>query len=93
MWTIIAIIIAIKNGVSMKTIQMTLDEDLLKEVDKIVKKIKTTRSEFARHAFKAAINDILERGMEIKQQEGYIREHVKPNEFGIWESEQVWNEE
>jgi len=93
MWTIIAIIVAIKYGVLMKTIQMTLDEDLLREVDKIVKKLKTTRSGFARHAFKVAINDMIERGMELKQQKGYIREHARSNEFGIWESEQVWIEE
>ena len=32
----------------MRTIQMTLDDELVDAVDKIVKKLKTTRSAFAR---------------------------------------------
>ena len=47
MWIIIAIIIAI-NGGKLKTIQMTLDENLVEEIDKVVKKLGTTRSAFAR---------------------------------------------
>jgi len=72
---------------------MTLDEDLLKEIDRVAKKLRTTRSAFARSAFRAAINDIMEKGMELKHQEGYIRKPVRSNEFSIWESEQVWIEE
>ena len=34
----------------MKTVQMTLDEDLVKSVDKLVKELDTTRSEFTRTA-------------------------------------------
>jgi len=33
MWTNIAIVIAIQKGDTMKTVQMTLDEDLVKAVD------------------------------------------------------------
>jgi len=41
--------------VKMRTIQMTLDEDLVEAVDNIVKKLKTTRSAFARKALKDAV--------------------------------------
>jgi len=33
----------------MRTIQMTLDDDLVKTVDKIARELKTTRSAFTRH--------------------------------------------
>ena len=77
----------------MKTIQMTLDEDLVEEIDKVVKKLGTTRSAFARDAFRAAICEIIEKRMEIKHQQGYIKEPVRSGEFSAWESEQVWIEE
>ena len=39
----------------MRTIQMTLDEELVEKVDKIVKSLKTTRSAFTRDALDEAI--------------------------------------
>lgn len=77
----------------MKTVQMTLDEDLIKQIDKIIKKLGITRSAFARSAFKAAISDIIEKKMEFKHQQGYIHEPVRSGEFKAWESKQVWVEE
>jgi Arc/MetJ-type ribon-helix-helix transcriptional regulator len=92
MWIIIAIIIAIIGG-TLKTIQMTLDEDLVEEIDKIVRKLGISRSAFARNAFRAAIGEIIEKKMEIKHQQGYIKEPVRSGEFNGWEKEQVWIEE
>ena len=91
MWIIIATIIAIIGG-TLKTIQMTLGEDLVEEIDKVVRKLGTTRSAFARDAFRAAIGEIIEKRMEIKHQQGYIKEPVRSGEFSAWESEQVWIE-
>ena len=39
----------------MRTVQMTLDDDLVDAVDVIVKEIKTTRSAFTRAALRDAI--------------------------------------
>ena len=72
---------------------MTLDEDLIKEIDKIVKKLGITHSAFARSAFRAAISDIIEKKMEFKHKQGYINKPVRSGEFKAWESEQVWVEE
>jgi len=76
----------------MKTVQMTLDEDLLKAVDKVVKQLGTTRSSFAREALRAAVkrNRILE--LERKHREGYRRKPVRAHEFGDWGPEKVWVE-
>jgi metal-responsive CopG/Arc/MetJ family transcriptional regulator len=74
----------------MRTIQMTLEENLISEVDKVVKLKKTTRSAFTREALQAALINIQEKEMEQKQIKGYIKKPVKAGEFGPWESEQVW---
>ena len=74
----------------MKTVQMTLDEDLLAEVDKVAKQCGTTRSAFAREALKAALDRIREQEMEVRHREGYRQKPAKPGEFSDWEEEQVW---
>jgi len=76
----------------MKTVQMTLDEDLIASVDKVVKRLGTTRSGFTRQALKAALREVRMRELERKHQEGYERKPVRRGEFDVWEAEQVWVE-
>jgi predicted transcriptional regulator len=92
MRTTIAICITIPEGGFMKTVQMTLDEDLVMTVDKVAKRLGTTRSAFTRRALRAAIEKARIDELERKQREGYRRKPVKRREFGDWESEQVWIE-
>lgn len=74
----------------MKTIQMTLDEELLYRVDQTIKKLNTSRSEFIRKALNKSLNDIRIREMEKRHQEGYRKNPVEPGEFDLWENEQAW---
>ena len=76
----------------MKTVQMTLGEDLVSEVDRVAKKIGTTRSEFTRRALQEAIARLREKEMERRHREGYMRKPVKPGEFSDWENEQAWGD-
>ncbi len=76
----------------MKTVQMTLDEDLIVSVDKIAKRLGTTRSAFTRQALKSALREDRVNELERKHREGYKRKPVKKGEFGNWEAEQVWVE-
>ncbi len=76
----------------MKTIQMTLDEQLINDVDKVIKKIGTTRSAFTRIALKHELENIKIKELEKIQIEGYKKIPVKNNEFNVWEKEQVWND-
>jgi metal-responsive CopG/Arc/MetJ family transcriptional regulator len=76
----------------MKTVQMTLDEDLITSVDKVVKRLGTTRSSFTRQALKAALRDVRMNELEKKHREGYKRKPVRRGEFDVWEAEQVWVE-
>ena len=76
----------------MKAVQMTLDEELLHTVDKVVKKLGTTRSSFTREALQAAVRKTRVRELEQRHREGYRRKPVRVREFSDWEDEQVWVE-
>ena len=76
----------------MKTVQMTMDENLVKAVDSAAKKLGTTRSAFTREALRSALKEARVRDLECKHREGYKRKPVKHGEFSDWESEQVWGE-
>jgi metal-responsive CopG/Arc/MetJ family transcriptional regulator len=73
-----------------KTIQMTIDERLLKLVDKMSRARKTSRSAFIRDALEAEIRRQRIREDEMRHAEGYTRKPVAPGEFGVWVSEQDW---
>jgi metal-responsive CopG/Arc/MetJ family transcriptional regulator len=73
-----------------KTIQMTIDERLLKLVDKLTRARKTTRSAFIRDALAAELRRERIREDEIRHAEGYSRKPVVPGEFDVWLSEQDW---
>jgi len=74
----------------MKTIQMTLDENLIKQVDKTVKKLGTSRSAFTRKALRHELEKLYVTELELKHIQGYKNKPVKKNEFNIWDNEQVW---
>jgi len=76
----------------MRTVQMTLDEELISAVDRAVRKLGTTRSAFAREALREALLRLAEQARERRHIEGYRRKPVKRGEFDIWERQQVWPE-
>jgi metal-responsive CopG/Arc/MetJ family transcriptional regulator len=74
----------------MKTIQMTIDDGLLKLVDKMSRAKRTTRSAFIREALKAEIRRQRVRDEEMRHAEGYARQPVLPGDFDVWLPEQDW---
>lgn len=76
----------------MRTIQMTLDDDLVESVDTIVKELKTTRSAFTRQALKEAIETFSIKQQEEKHRRGYELHPVAEDEFSVWEEEQNWGD-
>jgi metal-responsive CopG/Arc/MetJ family transcriptional regulator len=77
----------------MRTIQMTLDDDLVKAVDRVSKELNTNRSAFTRKALRDAIDRYNIEQMERIHKKGYERNPVAHDEFSSWESEQDWGEE
>ncbi len=76
----------------MKTIQMTIEEKLLSEVDETIQVLETTRSAFIREALRLALNRHKLRLMEAQHAKGYADYPVEPEEFDVWETEQTWGE-
>lgn len=76
----------------MKIVQMTLDEDLIKEVDKLVKKLHTTRSAFTRIALRQAIQHKKELLLEEKHRNGYKLKPAEEEDLKGWEDEQAWGD-
>jgi metal-responsive CopG/Arc/MetJ family transcriptional regulator len=76
----------------MKTIQMTIDEPLLAEVDRVIQALETTRSAFIREALQLAVQKYRIAELEQRHAEGYARQPVEPGEFDVWEAEQAWGE-
>jgi metal-responsive CopG/Arc/MetJ family transcriptional regulator len=77
----------------MKVVQMTLEEELLAAVDHLARKLKTTRSAFARDAFRDALARYRTKELEEKHRRGYQRHPVQNDEFGVWEGQQRWGDE
>ncbi|MDZ7289244.1 MAG: CopG family transcriptional regulator [candidate division KSB1 bacterium] len=74
----------------MKTIQLTIDEDLLARVSQVIEQEKTTLSAFIMESLVHYLNKRKIREMEKQHREGYDKHPVQKGEFDIWEDEQVW---
>jgi metal-responsive CopG/Arc/MetJ family transcriptional regulator len=76
----------------MRTVQMTLEEELVAKVDRAARKLGTTRSGFARQALRAALRHLELRRLEERHRRGYGAKPVRRGEFDVWEPEQAWPE-
>ncbi len=76
----------------MRTIQMTLDEDLVVAVDRVSRRLGTTRSAFARQALRNALSYLRIQELEVRHRHGYRKKPVCHGEFSDWETEQNWGD-
>jgi len=76
----------------MVTVQMTLQEQLVRRVDQLAHKLHTSRSAFTREALKLAIKRYQALELEKKHKKGYQRHAVKEGEFDIFEKESAWGD-
>jgi len=77
----------------MRTIQMTLDDDLVKAVDHVSKRLHKSRSAFTRKELREALSRYNLEQLERKHRQGYERHPVTADEFSVWETEQTWGDE
>jgi len=77
----------------MKTIQITIGERLLKDVDKTVSELQASRPASTREALTLSLQQFQPRKLEAQHTAGYERHPVAPDEFDDWENEQVWGDE
>ena len=74
---------------TMRTLQMTFDDDLVAELDQVVQENHTNRSAFTREALRMAIALYHQRKLVEKHRAGYLRHPVAPDEFSVWEEERT----
>jgi len=71
---------------------MTLEEELLREMDQAVKKLRTTRSALIRESIRQYLKIIRTRQLEAKHRAGYAKHWVGREEFDVPESDRGWDE-
>jgi metal-responsive CopG/Arc/MetJ family transcriptional regulator len=76
--------------VMMKTVQMTIDEALLEQVDEVVMTLGTNRSAFMRDALEIALKQMRIKVLEEQHRAGYEKYPLTAEEFNIWQDEQIW---
>lgn len=74
----------------MKTVQMTLEPELVTRVDQVARRLGLTRSAFTRRALRQALDQLRVQELEARHRDGYRRKPVRRAEFDVWEREQVW---
>ena len=77
----------------MRTVQMTLEDDLVKAVDRVSKELNTNRSAFTRKALREALSRYNLERLEREHRRGYAQHPVTAEEFSVWEREQAWSDE
>ncbi|GIK58716.1 MAG: ribbon-helix-helix protein, CopG family [Chloroflexi bacterium] len=75
-----------------KTIQMTIDETLLQQVDRTVRDLNTTRSAFIRLALEQALRQYQVRRLEECDEVGYTAVPAAATETDEWATEQEWGD-
>jgi len=73
----------------MKTIQLTLDDDLLDRVNYAIAQQQTSLALFIKESLIHYLHKLKIKEMEKQHHEGYSRQPVQKDEFDIWEKEPI----
>lgn len=74
----------------MQTIQVVLDDALLKGADRAARRTKVNRSALIREALREHLKRLATLERERRDRAGY--EHRPANEFGVWDEVTAWPE-
>jgi metal-responsive CopG/Arc/MetJ family transcriptional regulator len=76
---------------SMRTIQVVLEEELLRAADRAARRLKVNRSMLVREALRAHLAALARRAREEADRAGY--ERVPAEREAVWEKAATWPEE
>lgn len=76
----------------MQTIQVVLDERLLKAADVAAKRRKVNRSALIRDALRRYLKLLRELELEEQDRRGYLAQPQRDEEFRVWEGAAAWPE-
>jgi metal-responsive CopG/Arc/MetJ family transcriptional regulator len=76
----------------LKTIEVTLDENLLDQVEQATRMLGIPRSQYIQQALRRTLQGPTLSELEQQHRAGYLRLPVQPGEFDVWETEQIWGD-
>ncbi|KAA0231438.1 CopG family transcriptional regulator [candidate division KSB1 bacterium] len=76
----------------MKTIQLTIEDDLLDRINQEITQKQTNLSAFVRESLIHYLQRLEIRELEKKHRSGYSKHPVEKGEFDVWEDEQMQNQ-
>lgn len=76
----------------MKTLLITMDDELMARIDERAKRLGATRSEFAWRVLQAALARLEETEEEERQKAGYRRIPPTPQEFDLPKADHAWRD-
>ncbi|MDA2924687.1 ribbon-helix-helix protein, CopG family [Acidobacteria bacterium AH-259-L09] len=78
---------------TMKTIQIVIDDKLLKATDRAAKQAKMNRSALVREALRHYLKQLHSREQERRDRQGYERHPDTEPELAVWEEVAAWPED
>lgn len=77
----------------MQTIQVVMEEDLLRSADRAARRFKLNRSALIRNALREHLRHLRYRELERNERDAYERMPDDPAEFAVWDAVAAWPEE
>jgi metal-responsive CopG/Arc/MetJ family transcriptional regulator len=74
----------------METVQIVLDEKLLRDTDRAARRTKQNRSALVREALREHLQRLDIRALEERDRAGYLRLPQRRDEAQAWEAEAAW---
>ena len=74
----------------MKTIQVVIEEDLLRSADRAARRLEINRSALIRDALRAHLQRLRTADLERREREAYERSPDDPAEFAAWDRVAAW---
>ena len=88
--------LTVESGVEydphMQTIQVVLEDDLLRHADRAARRAKVNRSAFIREALRQHLKRLNIEELERREREGYLRTPDDDREYALWEAAAAWPE-
>ena len=77
----------------MKPIQLLIDEELIRRLDREAKRLRANRSKLIRLAVERFLQEQQRQVLEEADRQGYLRRPQRPKDLEAWEAIQTWPEE
>jgi metal-responsive CopG/Arc/MetJ family transcriptional regulator len=74
----------------METVQIVIDQNLLRATDQAARRMKRNRSELVREALREHLRRLEVHASEERDREGYERQQPAHDESCLWETEAAW---